>query len=108
VAETPRWRPLTSFAGDDGGRSVPFRIRGSQWRVVYSMGYEGLCTLIFFCSGPSAQVVNLNNSSDAVKFDLNKGSAQTQVFKSGPGLYQISIQPGSDTARWSVEVEDDY
>jgi eukaryotic-like serine/threonine-protein kinase len=108
VAETPRWRPLTSWAGDSDGRSVPFRIRGTQWRVVYGMGYEGLCTFIFICSGPSAQVVDLNHPSDATKFDLNKGSDQTQVFKAGAGLYQISIQPGSDTAHWSMEVEDYY
>jgi eukaryotic-like serine/threonine-protein kinase len=108
VAETPRWRPLTSLAGDSDGRSVPFRIRGTQWRVVYGMGYEGLCTFIFICSGPSAQVVDLNHPSDATKFDLNKGSDQTQVFKAGAGLYQISIQPGSDTAKWSMEVEDYY
>jgi len=108
VAEAPSWRPLTSFAGDSSGRSVPFRIRGTQWRVVYGMGYEGLCTLIFICSGPSAQVVNLNHTSDTTSFDLNKGSGQTQVFKSGAGLYQINVQPGSDTARWSIEVEDYY
>ena len=108
VAETPRWRPLTSFAGKSDARSVPFRIRGTQWRVVYGMGYDGLCTFIFICSGPSAQVVDLNHPSDATKFDLNKGSDQTQVFKAGAGLYQISIQPGSDTAHWSMEVEDYY
>ena len=108
VAETPRWRPLTSFAGTSDARSVPFRIRGTQWRVVYGMGYDGLCTFIFICSGPSAQVVDLNRPSDATKFDLNKGSDQTQVFKAGAGLYQISIQPGSDTAHWSMEVEDYY
>jgi len=108
VAEAPRWRPLTSFAGASSGRSVPFGIRGTQWRVVYGMGYEGMCTFIFICSGPSAQVVNLNHSSDQTKFGLNQGSGQTQVFKSGPGLYQISVQPGSDTARWSIEVEDYY
>jgi eukaryotic-like serine/threonine-protein kinase len=108
VAETPRWRPLTSFAGKSDGRSVPFRIRGTQWRVVYGMGYDGLCTFIFICSGPSAQVVDLNHPSDAAKFDLNKGSDQTHVFKAGAGLYQISIQPGSDTAHWSMEVEDYY
>jgi hypothetical protein len=108
VAETPRWRPLTSLAGDSDGRSVPFRIRGTQWRVVYGMGYEGLCTFIFICSGPSAQVVDLNHPSDTTKFDLNNGSGQTQVFKAGAGLYQISIQPGSDTAHWSMEVEDYY
>jgi len=108
VAEVPSWRPLTSFAGDSSGRSVPFRIRGTQWRVVYGMGYEGLCTLIFICSGPSAQVVNLNHASDETKFGLNQGSGKTRVFGSGAGLYQISVQPGSDTARWSIEVEDYY
>jgi hypothetical protein len=28
------------------------------------------------------------------------------VVQSGPGRYQIKLSPGSDTARWSIEVED--
>src|ERR1039458_10217502 len=108
VAETPRWRPLTSLAGDGRGRSVPFRILGSRWRVLYSMAYQGTCTLIFFCSGPSAQVANQGSGSDTSGFDLNDGSGQTQLFKSGPGLYQITVSPGRDTARWSIQVQDYY
>ena len=108
VAETPRWRNLTSLAGDGHGQSVPFRILGTRWRVLYSMGYQGTCTFIFFCSGPSAQVANLGSWSDTAGFDLNDGSGQTQVFKSGPGLYQITVSPGNDTARWSIEVQDYY
>jgi serine/threonine-protein kinase len=108
VAETPRWRPLTSLAGDGRGRSVPFRILGSRWRVLYSMAYQGTCTLIFFCSGPSAQVANQGSGSDTSGFDLNDGSGQTQLFKSGPGLYQITVSPGDDTARWSIQVQDYY
>jgi hypothetical protein len=108
VAETPRWRTLTSLGGDGLDRSVPFRILGTRWRVLYSMGYQGTCTFIFFCSGPSAQVANLGSRSDTTGFDLNDGSGQTQVFKSGPGLYQITVSPGDDTARWSIQVQDYY
>jgi hypothetical protein len=108
VAATPRWRTLTSLAGDGHGQSVPFRILGTHWRVLYSMGYQGTCTFIFFCSGPSAQVANLSSRSDTTGFDLNDGSGQTQVFKSGPGLYQITVSPGDDTARWSIEMQDYY
>jgi serine/threonine-protein kinase len=108
IAEQPRWRPLTSFAGDTGGHSVPFRILGKQWRVVYNMSYQGLCTLIFFCSGPNARVFRPSGNSTVSQFDLGTGSAQTQVLTSGPGLYEITVAPGSDTAKWSLEVEDYY
>ena len=108
VAETPRWRSLTSLAGDGQGRSVPFRILGTRWRILYSMGYQGTCTFIFFCSGPSARVANLNSGSAAAGFDLNDGSGQTQVLHSGPGRYQITVSPGDDTARWSIQVQDYY
>jgi serine/threonine-protein kinase len=108
VAEQPRWRPLTSFAGNAGGHSVPFRILGRQWRVVYNMSYQGLCTLIFFCSGPNARVFRPSGNSTVSQFDLNTGSAQAQVFTSGPGLYEIAVAPGSDTAKWSLQVEDYY
>jgi serine/threonine-protein kinase len=108
VAEAPRWRALTSFAGTAQGRTVPFRIRGARWQVVSSMSYEGTCTLLFFCSGPSAQVTDLHSSSSPAQFDLGEGDGKTHVVGSGPGLYQITVAPGSDTARWSIKVEDYY
>jgi eukaryotic-like serine/threonine-protein kinase len=103
VAETPRWRALTTFAN---GLSVPFRIRGSRWRLVYRMGYQGNCTFIFICSGPSAHATNVSKGTPAGSFSLNEGSGQIWTFQTGPGLYQVKISPGSDSARWSVQVQD--
>jgi hypothetical protein len=108
VAETPQWRPVTSFAGTDAGQSTPFRIRGTQWRVLYRMRFDGLCTFIFFCDGPSAQVERLSDGTTPASFGLGSGEDQTHVVKSGPGLYEIRIKPGNDTASWSVEVDDYY
>jgi PASTA domain len=108
VAETPRWRPLTSFAGIGSGVSVPFKIRGKRWQVVSSMAYDGGCSLLFFCSGPSAQVTHVDSGANVDQFDLGEGSGRTRVFESGPGVYQIRVTPGSDTAHWSVAVDDYY
>jgi hypothetical protein len=41
-------------------------------------------------------------------FGMNDGSDQTKVLTTGPGIYQIQIQPGLDNARWSFTVEDWY
>jgi eukaryotic-like serine/threonine-protein kinase len=106
AAETPRWQPVTSFSGTGGGHSVPFRIRGSQWRIVYQMSYQGTCDFIFFCNGPSAQVIGLGATSTNTSFDLSDGGTKTRLFQSGPGLYQVNIRPGWDSAQWSVQVED--
>jgi eukaryotic-like serine/threonine-protein kinase len=108
VAERPRWRALTSFSGEDGGRSVPFKVRGTQWRIVYDMGYKGTCTLIFICSGPSAHIANLSGGGDPHGFDLNEGDNQAWTFSSGSGIYQVTITPGNDSARWSVQIQDYY
>jgi eukaryotic-like serine/threonine-protein kinase len=106
VAETPQWRPLTTF---QARRSVPFRIHGTRWRVVYKMAYQGDCTLIFFCSGPpTAHVANLDTGSTVSPFSLGNGTGRIQTFQSGPGVYQIEVSPGDDTARWSIEVDDYY
>ncbi len=102
AAESPSWHAITSFSGEGGGHSPPFQIRGTQWRIVYQMSYDGTCDLVLFCNGPSAQVVGPSNAS----FDLNDGSGQTRVFKSGPGVYEIQIQPGWDNSRWSITIED--
>jgi beta-lactam-binding protein with PASTA domain len=108
VAENPRWRPLTSFSGDGGGHSVPFQIRGTRWQLVSNMGYDGTCLLIFVCSGPSVEVVNPSTGATVDQFDLGDGNGQTRVFKSGSGLYQIKVTPGTDSASWSIGVDDYY
>jgi serine/threonine-protein kinase len=108
VAEAPRWRPLTSFAGVDDGHSVPFRILGSRWRVSYSMAYEGACVLLLLCFGPSAEAQNLETGSSVGGFEMGEGPSETHTFDSGPGLYRLEISGGQDSARWSMTVEDYY
>ncbi|MBV8221200.1 MAG: protein kinase [Solirubrobacterales bacterium] len=100
AAEQPSWQAVTTFTGD---QSVPFQIRGSQWRIVYTMSYNGTCDFVFFCNGPSAQVVGSGTNKS---FSLSSGSGKTKVFDTGPGIYQITIGGGWDSANWSVEVED--
>jgi eukaryotic-like serine/threonine-protein kinase len=107
VAETPSWHALTSFsANTGGGHSVPFKIEGSEWRLVYSLSYNGTCDFVFFCEGPNAQVLGLGADSTNQSFGLSSASNKTKVFKTGPGLYQIDVNPGLDDARWSIEVQD--
>ncbi len=106
VAETPTWRYVTSFTGEGSGHSVAFQIRGSQWRVVYHMSYDGTCDFVFVCNGPSAQVIGVGTNSTDQSFDLSDGDSQTRVFKTGAGQYQVAIKPGWDAARWSITVED--
>jgi serine/threonine-protein kinase len=108
VAEAPRWRPLTTFAGVDDGSSVAFRIQGSRWRVRYSMSYRESCLLVVLCLGPSAKAQNLQSGASDGGFDLGEGPAQTHTFDSGPGLFRLSIAGGQDSARWSMTVEDYY
>jgi serine/threonine protein kinase len=105
VAETPQWRALTTF---QGSQSVPFRIRGTRFRVVYTMAFHGTCTFIFFCSGPTAHLANLTTGSKIDDFGLDDGTDKTQTFSSGPGVYQIKVSPGDDETRWSIEVDDYY
>jgi serine/threonine-protein kinase len=108
VAEAPRWRPLTTFSGVDDGRSVQFRILGKQWKVTYSMAYEGTCLLLVACFGPSADARNVLTDSTFGGFELGEGNSQTHTFNSGPGRYRMEISGGHDSARWSMTVEDYY
>ncbi|HEY5246416.1 MAG TPA: PASTA domain-containing protein, partial [Acidimicrobiales bacterium] len=104
VAETPRWRPLTTITDT---RPLTLRMRGTRWRVVYTMAYHGTCTWIVFCSGPHARISAANGSSVA-GFGLNDGGTQVQTFSTKPGTYQVKVTPGGDEARWSMQVQDDY
>jgi serine/threonine-protein kinase len=108
VAETPAWRSVTSFSGEGSGHSVAFHIRGSQWRIVYRMSYDGTCDFVVFCNGPSARVIGVGSDSTDQSFDLSDGDSQTRVLKTGSGQYQMAIESGWDAARWSITVEDWY
>ncbi len=108
VAETPSWRPLTSFSGVDDGQSVVFRILGRHWRVSYAMSYQGTCLLLLVCSGPSAELRNMASGSTSGSFELGEGTEQTHTFDSGPGLYRLDVSGGNDSARWNMTVEDRY
>ncbi len=108
VVEAPRWRALTTFSGVDDGRSVAFRILGSQWRVTYNMAYKGTCLLLFVCEGPSADVHDLSAGTTFGDFELGEGESQTHTFSGGPGLYRLVVSGGRDSARWSMTAEDYY
>ncbi len=105
VAEVPRWQPLTVLSGSSQTQTISFHARGPQWRVVYTMGYQGTCTLIFWCSGPQLQVTGPGGST-AGGFGLSDGGRQTHVFSDGAGDYRLTVSPGSDSARWQIWVED--
>jgi eukaryotic-like serine/threonine-protein kinase len=105
VAETPQWRPLTTFQGAGSGT---FRITGEHWRLVYSMGFQGTCTWIFWCSGPTARVIDATTGQTVARFGLTDGSGEVRTFATGPAAYEIQVAPGADDARWSVRIDDDY
>lgn len=107
IAEAPQWRDVIGFSDRDGRASPSFRIRGTRWRIVYRMAYSGTCTFVFLCSGPSAEVTKSGGPS-IDGFDLSDGDHQLQTFSTGPGVYQVTIAPGNDSANWSAEVQDYY
>lgn len=109
LAEVTRWRALTTFAGTGPSQSVAFRIRGrGGWRLRYSSSFQGTCTFIVFCSGPKASVQALRGGTTVDSFGLSDGGPQVRLESSGPGIYEVSVQPGSDTAGWQIAVDDRY
>ena len=107
IAEVPHWQPVTSIAGGVRARTVGFSVRGPRWRLVYTMAFEGTCTWVIFCSGPSATVTNAQTGA-RTGFGLSDGGRQTRVFGTGRGDYRLTVSPGSDSARWSLWIEDYY
>ena len=108
VAETPRWRALTTFSGVDDGRSVPFRILGSRWRVTYSMAYQGTCLLLVVCDGPSAEARNLQTGSASAASNSAKANPRRTPSTAAPASTGWSSSGGRDSARWSMTVDDYY
>ncbi len=106
VAAAPQWRIVTSLSGRDDGSSVAFRIRGQRWRVRYSMAYDGSCTLLLVCFGPSVQARTVPGGERVDVWSLDKGDGRVRTIQSAPGVYQLTITRGDDHARWTMEVED--
>jgi hypothetical protein len=104
VAEVPRWRSIATLSDT---RPVTVRIRGTRWRVVYTMAYHGTCTWILFCSGPRAHVSSASGTP-VQSFGMDDGGPRTQTFTTGPGTYTLRVTPGGDEARWSMQIQDDY
>jgi hypothetical protein len=105
VAEVPQWRTVRTF---DGRSSGAIKIIGRQWRVVYRMAFNGTCTWILFCSGPSARVTDAATGRYVAGFGLQDGAGQVQSLDTGAGSYEIQVAPGSDDAGWSLQVQDLY
>jgi hypothetical protein len=94
--------------GSDDDRSVPFKVRGARWEIIYSMGYQDTCTFLLFCSGPGATVTNVGTGTTVDQFDLGEGDNKTRIFDTGPGIYQIAVSAGNDAAQWSIKIDDYY
>ena len=71
------------------------------------MAFQGTCTWILFCYGPSARVTDAAGRYVA-GFGLSDGSGQVQSFATGAGTYEVRVTPGGDDAGWSIEVQDYY
>jgi len=108
VAEVPELRPLTSFWGEGGGHSVPFRIYGTRWELFTAMSYQGTCTFVFICDGPTARITNVKTGQTVAQFGLSEGTNKARTIDAGAGVYEITVSPGNDDAKWSVKVEDYY
>jgi hypothetical protein len=108
AASEPSWHTVTTFAAKDKGQSVPFRIRGERWRLVYEMEFEKRCRLLVLCFGPSATITRLPGGQQVDAFDLDDGSDKTHDVSGAPGVYQVSVEKGEDRARWSMSVQDFY
>jgi hypothetical protein len=53
-------------------------------------------------------IANLSGGDEPHGFSLDEGANHIWTFDSGGGTYQVTITPGSDTARWSAQIQDYY
>ncbi len=104
VAEAPSWKTVESF---DSTTSPVFRVRGSRFRLVYNSDHEKSCTLWVFCSRTGVAVTDASTGGDVYAFDLTDGNHE-QLLDTGPGVYQVKVDPASGDSRWTFTVQDWY
>jgi eukaryotic-like serine/threonine-protein kinase len=105
VAEVPSWKTVGRFSS---ATSPVFLIQGSRFRLVYNAQNEKSCTLWVFCSRTSVKVTDAATRATIDSFDLSDGTGSSQMLDTGPGSYQVTVDPASGGARWSFAVQDWY
>ncbi|GAC1521052.1 MAG: hypothetical protein NVS2B16_28450 [Chloroflexota bacterium] len=96
---------MATVHGSGADTTARFTIRGPRWRIISTMSYQGTCTFIVFCSGPSATV---SGPAGASSFDLPDGRLQPQTFAAGAGRFNLKVTPESNSTRWTVWIQDWY
>ena len=59
------------------------------------MAFQGTCTWILFCSGPTARVMHAGSGDYVAGFGLQNGTGQGQSFDTGAGTYEIQVTPAA-------------
>jgi serine/threonine-protein kinase len=107
VAEVPAWKPVTSISGGNHSETVGFHIRGSRWRIVYTMGFQGTCTWVIFCSGPNAVVTGPSASGAGSSSTGSTGTGASGTGASGTGASNIgSSSTGASGTRTGFGLSD--
>lgn len=104
VAASDQWRTVTEFNTSSEASSEIFRIRGSQWRITYTLTFDR-CRF-GGCFPPDLEIDAASLAGGYRAYTLKEGTHTTAV-PLGPGRYSVSVMDYGDTDfQVSVTVED--
>ena len=103
IASQPEWHTVTALQGTADKSTEIFRIRGSRWRIDYTIT-NNLCSY-GQCIGPTVYVTS--GSGGLYSFDLHAASAFTNIpLPAGNYSAQVNVSDGSP--QYTLTVEDYY
>lgn len=102
IAAQPEWRTITALQGTADKSTEIFRIRGSRWRINYTIT-NNTCAY-GQCIGPT---VDVTGDGGFYSFDLDAASAFTDVPLPA-GKYSAQVNVISGSPQYTLTVQDYY
>lgn len=102
TAAATGWRTVTSFSGSTDKTTSSFEIKGTEWRVKYSVQADDLtAALIYFYVHSTASTSFPETHWTCYQAECS----DTEYVYSGPGTYYLKIS-AANIDKWTVEIEE--
>jgi serine/threonine protein kinase len=100
VARPKAWSRVASDTLDSDGSTQSFRVRGRQWRIVYTLTAVSCEFATIECDAPSLEIHKVSGYGAYDSVELSPGTHATAGTPDGPGRFRLTVS--SYVGQWKV------
>ncbi len=98
------WHQVTSFSGNGDKNTDTFYIKGSKFKMTYTLAKSNDYSVFSFFVYPESETIMY---TDSVMTDMGKEGTDSTISYHGAGTYYLSIT-SANLDNWDIIVEDYY